>query len=197
MKYTNRQIEILKAASKLIGERGLQNLTTKNLAEEMGFTEPALYRHFKNKTEILSSMLSFYKSELQEGIKRIISDENLSGLEKLEEIMSFQFNHFENNPEIVMVIFAETSFQYSDTLSQMVLSILTHKKMMVEKIMAMGQKDGSIRTDISPSYVSVFYMGSMRFTILKWRLEKCSFSLIEEGENLWEAAYKLIGTGKV
>ena len=197
MKYTSRQIEILKSASKLIGECGLQNLTTKHLAEEMGFTEPALYRHFKNKTEILSSMLSFYKAELQEGIKRIIDDEELFGLEKLEAIMSFQFNHFENNPEVVMVIFAETSFQYSDSLSQMVLSILSHKKMMVEKIIAIGQKDGSIRSDISPAYMSVFYMGSMRFTILKWRLEKCSFSLVEEGENLWEAVYKLIGTGKV
>ena len=53
MEFTNRQIEIIEAAKKLIGEKGIQNITTKNLAKEMAFTEAALYRHFKNKNEYL------------------------------------------------------------------------------------------------------------------------------------------------
>ncbi|MCB0409114.1 MAG: helix-turn-helix transcriptional regulator, partial [Flavobacteriales bacterium] len=48
MNYSDRQIEIIVAATKLISEKGIQNLTTKNLAAEMSFSEPALYRHFKN-----------------------------------------------------------------------------------------------------------------------------------------------------
>ena len=55
MKFTRRQIEIINAATQLIGDTGINNVTTKNLAEEMGFSEPALDRHFISKTEIRTS----------------------------------------------------------------------------------------------------------------------------------------------
>ena len=55
MNFTERQIEIIDASKDLIGRKGIQNLTIKNLAKKMSFSEPALYRHFKDKTEILKS----------------------------------------------------------------------------------------------------------------------------------------------
>ncbi len=191
MDFTKRQIEIMQAATKLIGDKGIQNLTTKNLAAEMNFTEPALYRHFKSKTEILASVLFFYKDQLQKGIKQIIEDDT-SGIKKLELIMKFQFNHFYHNPEIVMVIFAETSFQYDKSLSEVVKSIMTQKKEMVEKMISLGHKDGTIRKDIDSTYLSSFFMGAMRFTILRWRLNNYDFDIIKEGNSLWDATNKLM-----
>ena len=61
MIFTKRQIEIIDASKDLIGEKGVQNLTIKNLAKKMSFTEPALYRHFKDKTQILSGLLLFHR----------------------------------------------------------------------------------------------------------------------------------------
>ncbi|MBK7754593.1 MAG: helix-turn-helix transcriptional regulator [Flavobacteriales bacterium] len=46
-----RQLEIMEAAGQLMTESGYAALTTKRLAERMGFSEPALYRHFKNKED--------------------------------------------------------------------------------------------------------------------------------------------------
>ncbi|HIP31786.1 MAG TPA: TetR/AcrR family transcriptional regulator [Crocinitomicaceae bacterium] len=191
MEFTKRQIEIMQAATKLIGDKGIQNLTTKNLAAEMKFSEPALYRHFKSKTQILVSVLGFYKEILQKGIQTILTKDSNS-ITKLEEIMKFQFNHFVNNPAIVMVIFAETSYQYDKTLSKTVLTILNQKKSMVELIVKSGQKDGSIRKDIDANFISSFYMGAMRFTILRWRLNDYDFDLKKEGAALWKATEKLI-----
>ena len=83
MIFSKRQIEIIEAATKLIGEKGIQNLTTKNLAAEMGFSEPALYRHFKSKTDILQSVLVFYKEQMKEGVEKLLHDNN-SGAEKIK-----------------------------------------------------------------------------------------------------------------
>ena len=192
MTYSNRQLEIIQAATKLIGDKGIQNLTTKNLAREIGFSEPALYRHFKGKTEILACVLDFYREKLQEGIGRI-NELELSGIMKLREIIEFQFDNFSNNPAIVMVIFAETSFQNEKVLSEAVLNILTEKKARVVAIIETGQADGSIRQDVNADYLASFFMGSMRFTILKWRLSAYSFDLKKEGKSLWKAAEKLLG----
>ena len=45
-KFSDRQIEIMEAATARIDTYGIQNLTIKNLAADIGLSEPALYRHF-------------------------------------------------------------------------------------------------------------------------------------------------------
>lgn len=191
MPYSERQIEIIKASTELISEGGIQGLTTKALAEKMGFSEPALYRHFEGKTQILSAVLNYYKVELHRAIQEIIESDR-TALLKLKEILNFQFQHFSKNPAIVMVIFAETSFQYEKVLSDTVKQILLNKKKKVESIIGIGQEEGSIRKDIQSSQIAAIFMGSMRFTILQWRLNDYQFDLIKEGELLWAATSKII-----
>jgi len=191
MEYSERQIEIIEAATNLLSEKGIQNLTTKNLAAEMGFSEPALYRHFKNKSDILQSVLLYYRQQLKVGLEKILSDKT-TGADKINGLIDFQFNHFTKHPAIVMVIFSETSFQYEDNLSKTVLALLTQKKVMMESIIKLGQNDKSIREDINSSQLADIIMGSMRFTILRWRLNDFNFNLIKEGQLLWEAISKIL-----
>ena len=54
---TERQKTIVEAAIKLIDEGGIQNVTMKNIAARLDITEPAIYRHFASKNEILLAML--------------------------------------------------------------------------------------------------------------------------------------------
>lgn len=184
MDLTNRQIEIIQAATKLIGQGGVQSLTTKTLAKEMDFSEPALYRHFKDKNEILLSVLRFYMGQLKKGILDI-SEDKISGLDKIKAIIDFQFGHFTKYPAIIMVIFAETSFQYDSVLSNQVSEIMRQKSKSLESIIKSGQEEGVIRKDISPQQLATIVMGSMRITILKWRLSNFKFDLLVEGRTLW------------
>lgn len=188
--YSNRQIEIINAATKLINGGGIQSLTTKALSESVGFSEPALYRHFKNKTEILSAMLQFYGQRLKEKINEIINDEG-NGLFKLERIVKYQFDHFSRHPAIVMVIFAEASFQNDAMLSEKVKNLMSNKKSKVEAIIKTGQLDGSIRNDIDTEQLSPIFMGTMRFTILQWRMNHYKADLNHQGVELWETMHSM------
>jgi len=194
MDLSKRQIEIIEAATKLIGRGGVQSLTTKTLAAEMGFSEPALYRHFADKNEILKSVLLYYKDVLRQGLTNVI-DSNSTGKEKIKAMIDFQFKHFTNYPAVIMVIFSETSFQYDSQLSQTVSSIMLQKSKMVANMIETGQKEGTIRKDIAPDQLAAVVMGSMRFTILKWRLSKFDFDLLQEGETLWNTIERLIKEG--
>src|SRR5262245_15752282 len=44
--------EILRAAMKLFGEHGLAGTTVRDIADESGYTNPALYKHFASKEEL-------------------------------------------------------------------------------------------------------------------------------------------------
>jgi TetR/AcrR family transcriptional regulator, tetracycline repressor protein len=47
---------VVRAALKLLNEVGIDGLTTRRLADELGVKQPALYWHFKNKQELLDEM---------------------------------------------------------------------------------------------------------------------------------------------
>ncbi len=191
MDFSPRQIEIIQAATKLIGEKGIQNMTTRHLADEIGFSEPALYRHFKGKTEILVSVLEYFRAQMRKGLAPLLVKQK-TGLDKIEQIIEFQFNLFTQNPAIIMVIFAETSFQYDQILSSTVNRLLIQKKQMVIKIIEEGKQDGSIRKDINVDQLMSIILGSMRFTVLQWRMSKFQFNLTEKGKELYKAINLLI-----
>lgn len=191
MDFTPRQIEIIQAATKLIGEKGIQNMTTKHLAEEVGFSEPALYRHFKGKTEILVSVLEYFRKEMKGRLAPLMANQK-TGLDKVRQLVEFQFNLFTQNPAIIMVIFAETSFQYDKLLSSTVNRLLVQKKQMVVKIVEDGKEDGSIRKDVNSEQLMSIILGSMRFTVLQWRMSDLKFDLNEKGIELCKAINTLI-----
>jgi len=53
----NRRSEILQAAEKLMHSRGLSGVTTRQISQEVGCSEGALYVHFKGRLELLLAML--------------------------------------------------------------------------------------------------------------------------------------------
>ena len=191
MDFTPRQVEIIEAATKLIGEKGIQNVTTKHLAEEIGFSEPALYRHFKGKTDILVSVLEYFREKTRCGLDPLLAKES-SGLEKIHKLIKYQFNMFVHNPAVIMVIFAETSFQYDKKLSATVSKLLSQKKQLVMKILAEGVEDGSVRNDTDVEQLTSIILGSMRFNVLQWRLSNFDFDMNKKGEELWKTLDLLI-----
>ena len=191
MNFTERQIEIIDASKDLIGRKGIQNLTIKNLAEKMSFSEPALYRHFKDKTEILKSLLLFHREIIKSGIFKILNSDQ-SSLEKFQKILEFKFDHIKKNPAIVMVIFSETSFQYSSVLSSIVSKIMKQRSKKIIELLKEGQKNHEIRNDINPEQLATIIMGGIRKTILNWKLEGFKSDLNVEGKKLWITIEKLI-----
>ena len=191
MNFTKRQIEIIDASKDLIGRKGIQNLTIKNLAKKMSFSEPALYRHFKDKTEILKALLLFHREIIKNGIFKILESDK-SSIVKFQEILKFKFAHIEKNPALVMVIFSETSFQYSSVLSSVVAKIMEQRSKKIIDLLREGQKNNEIRNDVGTEQLATIIMGGIRKIILSWKLGGFKSDLKLEGEKLWITIEKLI-----
>ena len=189
MIFTKRQIEILDVSKELIGAKGIQNLTIKNIANKMSFSEPAIYRHFKDKTEIIESVLLFQREIIKHGVFKII-ESDISSVEKLKTIMDFQFNHFKENPSIITIIFSESSFQYF--VAEIIRKMIKKRNQKLIQILKEGQIEGDIRNDISAEQMATIIMGSMRLTVLNWKLSNFETDLTKEGKELWQTIEKLI-----
>ncbi|MBT4340250.1 MAG: TetR/AcrR family transcriptional regulator, partial [Bacteroidetes bacterium] len=103
---TDRQKEIVEVALELITEKGIQGLTIKNLSKKIGISEPAIYRHFDNKIQILISILEFFKDNTEQIFKKELNN-NDKAIDKIEHLFTRHFASFSTTPSLVSVIFAE------------------------------------------------------------------------------------------
>lgn len=188
---TDRQSQIVSESINLISEMGIQGLTIKNLAKKIGVSEPAIYRHFSNKMEILLTILDSFKQDKQLVLTKI-SLNQISSMQKLETIYLHQFRTFTQNPALAAVIFSEEIFTNDDRLSEKVYQIMETKQEILRTIFEEGQRSREIRDDIPAEQIALIIMGSLRLLVTQWRLTQFSFSLEEKGIDLWHSVRKLI-----
>lgn len=183
---TVRQKEIVEASIDIISKKGIQNLTIKNLSKKIGFSEPAIYRHFKSKMEILLTILSRFENQIRKHNILLNSEAN-SSMKQLDSIFKNHFNNFSKNPALASVIFAEEIFQDEKRLSKKIYSIMDFNFQFILSIIKSGQRNGEIRSDIEAEQLILIIMGSLRLIVKKWTRSHHSFNLKKDGEKLWKS----------
>ena len=189
--FTNRQTEIIDESIKLIAKGGIQELTIKNIANSIGISEPAIYRHFNSKIDILLSILSFFESNAKNLFQKIHS-KNISYIKKIESIFLAHYKAFAENPPLATVIFSEEMFINEKVLAEKIFSIMKLHKKEIFEIIKKGQKNGEIRNDIPSEQLSFVILGTLRLTVTRWRLSNFSFDIKKEGRKMWNAIKRLI-----
>lgn len=186
-----RQKEIIGAAIHLISRGGIQKLTTKNLAARLKLSEPALYRHFKNKRDILLAILKFFQ-ENQKAMYAQVATAGGSPLRTLENMIGEVFRNFAAKPAMATVIFAEGMFQNDNRLSAVLYAIMDERQAQFAVLIGEGQTAGEARKDVDKEQLALLAAGSMRLLVTRWRLSGFAFDLVGEGEKLLGTLRKLL-----
>lgn len=194
--FTERQIEIMEAATQRIDRYGIQNLTTKTLAADIGLSEPALYRHFDSKNDILSSLLTYFTFEMKERLNGITPVAEMGAGEELRAVFDSQLKAFVKKPAIVSVLFAESIFHYDEALSRQVAKIMEIMHKRVLSNVKRGRESGEYRKVMEDSTLTTIIMGGIRMTILKWKMVGHRSDLVKDGEAVLEGILTLIENNK-
>lgn len=190
--YTERQIEIMEAATNRISKYGIQNLTIKTLAEDIGLSEPALYRHFKSKNEILLSLLEYFKVGINQRIQSLTFQPSDTESDRLKAVFNSHFQSFTDKPAVISVIFAESIFHYDEGLSIKVSEIMKLMQDYVKENIRKGQENGRYSKLVPASTLTTIIIGGMRMTVLKWKLSGYKSNLLKNGNLVLESTLKMI-----
>lgn len=190
--FTDRQIEIMEAATLRIDKCGIQELTIKNLAADLNLSEAALYRHFKSKNEIMLGLLSYFILEMKDRIGLIMTNSEKHPSEILKQIFASQLNTFVQKPAIVSVIFAEGIFQFNKELHERVSEVMDTMQKNIKELITKGQNEKFYSTLLGVDAISTIIMGSMRMVVLKWKLSGNKSNLVSDGKTILNGLLKMI-----
>ena len=179
-KTSKRQQEIIESAGKLLMEKGIKGLTTKNLAQEMEFSESALYRHFKNKEDIILLLIRFLSENINLRFETILKAEN-NAEEKFLALFLSQFQFFKKNPHFIVIVLSDGLMDNSEDIKKSIKKLIETNFAALKKIMTDGQESKLFNQEMEADSLVHFAMGTFRLQMLQWKLSNFNFDIEAKG----------------
>lgn len=181
-----RQQQIVDAAAILIFKYGSEHLTVKRIAEEVGISEAAIYRHFNSKKSILSFLLSHIEELLLKDISpEAVSNEPVT-LDLLEKIIQTHFSMIGMRKGISFQVIAEIISLGDQTLNRQAYRSIHRYIARLKELLSDGVRDGAVRQDIDLEAAATLLFALIQGLVNIWSLSEGRFKLIEKYTSLWQ-----------
>jgi len=166
-----RKEQIVNAARMLVIKVGSENVTVRKIAEEVGFTEAAIYRHFKSKKDILYLLVENIETSL---LSDLIAGGNQSG-DVIETILLRHLSSIEMRRGISFQVIAEIISLGDNKLNRRIYDAIERY---IEKLKTILQKEvskGKLRRDIDVDATALLIFSVIQSLSNIWTLSNYSF----------------------
>ena len=100
----DRKQQIVQAALGLLAGVSVDRLTTRLVAEEVGVTQPALFKHFPSRDSILEAVMEHVRLSLEQSVKQVFLV-NSDTKQKVLGLLQGLFRFAEANPGAPRLLF--------------------------------------------------------------------------------------------
>jgi Transcriptional regulator len=153
-----RRNYILDTAEKLFFSKGYDNVSMKDISDEVGISRAALYLYFKNKEVIYLAIVLRGMRIINEMFKESVKSEK-DGLGKLEDTGRAYFEFYRGFPDYydICIYFDFKRFYKVDKEYIFEIDALKDERVdIMRKSIEEGIGDGSIRSDVNPLEAAFF-----------------------------------------
>jgi AcrR family transcriptional regulator len=180
-----RQKEIVLAARKLIVKYGSEHVTIRRMAQEIGVSEGAIYKHFNSKRDILSFLVDDIERTMIGDIENNYSGE-VKSLEVLENIIIGHISAIEQRRGVGFQVIAEIISLGDKKLNKKIYTVINKYNSRIQAILEDGVKAGLIRPDLDMAVIAQMFFSLTQGLVNLWALGQYSFNLVDEFKSSWK-----------
>jgi len=142
-----RRRQIVEAALRLLAEVPLLSLTTRQIAREVGLTQPALFRHFHTKEELLRAVVDDQRERLGKALLVLFREQRMP-LDRIEALFALLLRHAGENPGLVRLLLADAAAPGFPGLHRALDILASTKLELVASLLRKAQADGSVPAQV-------------------------------------------------
>jgi len=176
-KSIQRRDAILARATELFDRKGFANTSLDDIARAVGITREGIYYYFKNRSEILLSIIQPQSQGLVDGLRAVLDDETLDHGERLEAAIR---NHLVRFDRYCLEMTVSLRDGYFDDSDADVLAVMNRfwkdYEQMWTELVREGQEAGAFRAAGDPKMIGFAILGMCNW-LARWYDPKGSISI--------------------
>ncbi len=186
-----RRQQIIDIIRNIISSKGIEHVTISEIASRIGTTKTAIYRHFKNKQDILSLLIDNIEETLMKALDEAMISEN--PIQNLKNVLLAHLTYARDRRETSFIVIMGV-MQFSDPLIRQKISKLIQKYLQkIQKILSVAIKLGLVKNDINPRISAIAFLGLIQSTVTVWSYKNFNFVPQKVHAPLWNIYKRGIG----
>ena len=182
-----RREQIAEAALSLVASQGLRRLSVAAVARRVGLVPSGIYRHFKNKDEILDAVLDRVEERLLANVEAS-RQAHADALGCLKDVLMRHIRFLREGKVISIprMIFSEDAHGDNPDRKRRVLHVFRQYTGQVAELVRLGQSQGSIREDLDAQTVAMMFFGIIVPAGILWHLTDGGFDVTRHAQRSWQ-----------
>ena len=161
-----RREEIIRVTLDLAARQGVDDVTTQDMAQAMGLTQGAVFRHFPSKDAIWLAVMQWVRDRLMAVLSRA-AEQGRDPLDALERMFFAHIAFIDGHPAIPRVLMSEHLHGRSSALRQMVTEIMLGYEAKIAGLLQAAQAQARVRADLDTHAAATLYIGMIQGLVMQ------------------------------
>jgi len=190
----SRRQQILEALAQELESRPGMRITTARLAEVVGVSEAALYRHFPSKAKMFEALIEFAEESVFGLATRILSEEP-DAARRCERILTMLLTFSDRNPGITRVLLGEALVGEHERLRARVSQFFDRLETQLKQILREGEQASGMRLPASVAASANLLMAVVEGRMTQFSRSAFEHRPLESWEHQWQPLRAAVFSG--
>ena len=181
----SRKDQILKALARMLETAPGERITTAALAEEVGVSEAALYRHFPSKARMFEGLIKFIEETLFLRISRILDDES-SAETRCHNILTLLLNFSDKNPGMTRLLTGDALVGETERLRARMAQLFNRVESQLKQVLREAQIRENLKPGVSPTALANLLLATCEGRLSQFVRSEFKKSPLENWDTQWE-----------
>jgi len=176
-----RQSEIVRVAVHLAAEKGIDSVTTQDMADAMNVTQGAVFKHFPTKDDIWFAVISWIRGRLMTVLEKAAS-EATDPINAIERMFYAHITFISKHPAIPRLLFTEMLHKKNSKLRDLIQEIISGYEGKVAGLLEAAKAQSLVASDLDSQSAAVLYIGMIQGLFMQVSIFGGKRSLLDEAK---------------
>lgn len=161
-----RQSEIIRVSIELAAEKGVDSVTTQDMADAMQLTQGSIFRHFATKDDIWVAVVVWIRDRLMKVVGKAAA-EATDPLDAIERMFFAHIAFISKHPAIPRLLFSELLHKKNSKLRQLIEGIISGYEAKIAGLLEDAKSQSLVPADLDSQSAAVLYIGMIQGLVMQ------------------------------
>ena len=161
-----RQGEIIRVAVELAAEKGVDSVTTQDMADAMQLSQGAIFRHFASKDDIWVAVIEWVRECLLKVLDKAAAEAS-DPLNAIERMFYAHIDFIGKHPAIPRLLFSELLHKRNSRLRVLIEGILSGYEARIAGLLEAAKLQALASNELDSQSAAVLYIGMIQGLVMQ------------------------------